>query len=324
MAPPTRTTPNPDPPPPPPPPEAWQAVMAATNANTQLIMQILQERNQGSQGNQGHNQHHFATLNQFLANGPKTFSGCVEATDADDWLVDLGKHFECSNVRPEDFVKFASFQLKDQAAEWFQQYKDSRGGRLITWDDFRQDFRAHHIPQSVVESKRQEFRNLKQGSLSVYDYNKLFQKLARFAKQDVPDEKSMIYQFRGGLREEIQLALVLFEPLRYDEFYNMALKQEAAQMRCDASRKRARDVTPSSSTQVVKQQKYWLPPPPFRQPFQQKSKGGSGFSHPPNPGFQNKTSSQAPRSSAPYHRPLSEVTCNKCQLKGHYANKCFN
>ena len=40
MAPPTRTTPNPDPPPPPPPPDAWQAVMAATNANTQLIMQL--------------------------------------------------------------------------------------------------------------------------------------------------------------------------------------------------------------------------------------------------------------------------------------------
>ena len=83
----------------------------------------------------------------------------------------------------------------------------------------------------------------------------------------------MIYQFRGGLREEIQLALVLFEPLRYDEFYNMALKQEAAQLRCDASRKRVRDVTPSSSTQVAKQQKYWLPPRPFCQPYQQKSKG---------------------------------------------------
>ena len=90
----------------------------------------------------------------------------------------------------------SSFQLNDQAAEWFQQYKDSRGGRVITWDDFRRDFRAHHIPQSVVGSKREEFRNLKQGSWSVYDYNKLFQKLARFAKQDVPDEKSMIYQFR--------------------------------------------------------------------------------------------------------------------------------
>ena len=45
---------------------------------------------------------------------------------------------------------------------------------MITWDEFRQDFKAHHIPQSMVESKREEFRNLKQGSLSVYDYNKLF------------------------------------------------------------------------------------------------------------------------------------------------------
>ena len=107
MAPPMRTTPNPDPPPPPP-PEAWQAVMATTNANTQLIMQILQERNQGH----GNNQNQFATVNQFLTNQPKSFSNCVEATYANDWLVDICKHFECSNVRPEDFVKFASFQLK--------------------------------------------------------------------------------------------------------------------------------------------------------------------------------------------------------------------
>ena len=59
---------NQDPPPPPPPPEAWQAMIAATNANTQLIMQIFQERNQANQGNQGNNQNHFATLNQFLTN----------------------------------------------------------------------------------------------------------------------------------------------------------------------------------------------------------------------------------------------------------------
>ena len=119
----------------------------------------------------------------------------------------------------------------------------------------------------MTESKREEFRNLKQGSLPVYQYNIMFQKLTRFAKQDVPDEKSMIYQVRGGLREEIQLALVLFEPRRYDEFYNMALNQETAQLKCDASKKRVRDATPSS-TQVAKRQKYWLPPPPFRQPYQ--------------------------------------------------------
>ena len=192
--------------------------MAATNAKAQMMIQLMQERNQGlgNQGNQGQGQFNhqplFPTLNQFLANQPKSFSYCVEATDADDWLVDINKHFECSNVRPEDYVKFASFQLKDQATDWFQQYKDSRGGRVITWTDFCRDFKAHHIPTSVVESKREEFRNLKKGNMSGYEYNKQSQKLARFAKKDVPDEKSMIYQFRGGLREDLQLALVLIEP----------------------------------------------------------------------------------------------------------------
>src|SRR3982750_1598426 len=111
--------------------------MADTNANTQMLIQLMQERNQGqgNQGNQGqgniNNQPQFATLNQFLANQPKSFSACVEAMDTDNCLVDINKHFECSNVRPEDYVKFASFQLKDQAADWWQQYKDSRGGRGI-------------------------------------------------------------------------------------------------------------------------------------------------------------------------------------------------
>ena len=45
----------------------------------------------------------------------------------------------------------------------------------------------------------------------------MFQRLAHFAKQDVPDENIMIYQFRGGLREDLQLALVLFKSAKYDD-----------------------------------------------------------------------------------------------------------
>ena len=99
---------------------------------------------------------------------------------------------------------------------------------------------------------------MKQGSMSVYQYNIMFQRLARFAKQDVPDEKNLIYQFRGGLREDPQLALVLLEPTKFDQFYNMALKQEVAQLKCDASKKRVRDATQSSSSSQVaaKQQKF--------------------------------------------------------------------
>ena len=85
----------------------------------------------------------------------------------------------------------------------------------------------------------------------MYQYNIQFQKLARFARQDVSDEKSMIYHFRGGLREDLQLALVLVEPTQFDQFYNMALKQEATQLKCEASQKRLRDAVQSSSSSQV-------------------------------------------------------------------------
>src|SRR6266536_2187178 len=163
--------------------------------------------------------------------------------------------------------------------------------------------------------------------MSVYQFNIKFQNLARYARQDVPDEKSMIYHFRGGLTEDLQLALILVEPTQFDQFYNMALKQEAAQFKCEASKKRLRDAVQSSSSSQVaaKQQKFWLPPPPpFRPPFQQKQSGGRGSSHPPNPSYQNKSQTQAPRTGGPPppFRPLSEVTCHKCGMKGHYSNKC--
>ena len=120
MAPPTRQIPgredvpppppapeNP-PPPPPPPTKAWKVVMAATNANTQMLIQLLQERTNQQQGNFNHGGNQFANLSQFLSNQPKTFTSCDQPFDAKDWIHDMNKHFECNNVRPKDFVKFAT------------------------------------------------------------------------------------------------------------------------------------------------------------------------------------------------------------------------
>ena len=178
-------------------------MMAATNANTQMLLQLIQERANHQQGNFQQGGNHFAYLSQFLSNQPKMFTSCDEPFDAEDWICDMNKHFECSNVRPEDYVKFATFQLKGQAAIWWQQLKDSTGGRVMTWDEFCRDFRSHYIPSSFVEEMHEKFRRLKQGGNSVYKYNVEFHKLARYALQDIPDQKSKVYQFRGGLKEDL-------------------------------------------------------------------------------------------------------------------------
>ena len=168
-------------------------MMAATNANTQMLIQLLQERANQQLGNFQHGGNQFASLSQFLSNQPKTFTSCDQPFDAEDWIRDMKKHFECSNVRLEDYVKFATFQLKGQASIWWQQLKDSRGARVMSWEEFCRDFRSHYVPSSFVEEMREKFRRLKQGGNSVYKYNVEFHELARYALQDIPDQKSKIY-----------------------------------------------------------------------------------------------------------------------------------
>ena len=123
---------------------------------------------------------------------------------------------------------------------------------MISWTDFCRDFRAHHILASVTEGMREQLLKLKQGNMCVYQYNIKFQNLARYAKQDIPDEKSKIYKFRGGLRQDLQLALILSEPTEFDQFYNLAPKQESSQIEFEASKKRLIDAVLSLfSSQVV-------------------------------------------------------------------------
>ena len=73
---------------------------------TAAIMQLLQA--QFAQRNE-HPQ--FMMLAQFLSIGPPRFSEAKDPLEADDWLAEIKKHFNANNVRPEEYVTFAAFQL---------------------------------------------------------------------------------------------------------------------------------------------------------------------------------------------------------------------
>ena len=159
----------------------------------------------------------------------------------------------------------------------------------------------------------ERFTCLKQGGSFVYKYNVEFHELARYALQDIPDQKSKIYQFRGGLREDLQLALVLHDPDEFDKFYNLVLGAKEALLRVENSKKRFRESSSSPSTQVVlKQQKYWVSPPPPRQTRQFKQSGGHGSSHPPNLAFQQRFQQQKQGNPQSQFCQPADVTCHKC------------
>jgi hypothetical protein len=50
-------------------------------------------------------------------------------------------------------------------------------GHVVTWEEFQTTFRAHHIPEGLIERKLNEFLALTQGIRTVMQYAQAFNHL---------------------------------------------------------------------------------------------------------------------------------------------------
>jgi hypothetical protein len=62
-------------------------------------------------------------------------------------------------------VLYAAGQLRGSALDWWESYP-ARDRDVLTWDQFRERFRNHHIPEGIMKMKQKEFRALKQVKLN--------------------------------------------------------------------------------------------------------------------------------------------------------------
>jgi hypothetical protein len=58
-------------------------------------------------------------------------------------------------------VLYAAGQLRGSALDWWESYL-ARDRDTLTWVQFRERFRHHHIPAGVMKMKHKEFLALKQ------------------------------------------------------------------------------------------------------------------------------------------------------------------
>ncbi|KAK1664814.1 hypothetical protein QYE76_052973 [Lolium multiflorum] len=56
------------------------------------------------------------------------------------------------------------------------------GGQVMTWADFKLKFSKYHVPPGLIKKMRDEFRELKQGRMTVVEYRDRFLTLSRLAK----------------------------------------------------------------------------------------------------------------------------------------------
>ena len=85
---------------------------------------------------------------------------------------------------------FAAHHFEGPAAEWWDNYQITYPDMAaISWDQFQRAFRTAHVASGVMALKRREFRDLRQVSRSLSEYAELFNKLARYAPDDVSTDR---------------------------------------------------------------------------------------------------------------------------------------
>jgi hypothetical protein len=104
-------------------------------------------------------------------------------------------------------VLYASGQLQRSSQTWWESYQSARPNNAppTTWQEFVRDFKAHHIPDGVIELKQEEFQNLRMGSMSVTEYHDKFAQLSRYAPNKVRDDANKQCLFFKGLYYDLRL-----------------------------------------------------------------------------------------------------------------------
>jgi hypothetical protein len=125
-----------------------------------------------------------AQMNQYFSTQPPLFHKTEEPLDADAWLHTIESKFALLSTPCSEANKalLAAPQLRGTARIWWDHYYAMQpDGHVITWEEFRTIFSAHHIPEGLIERKLNEFLALTQGTRTVMQYEQAFNHLCQYA-----------------------------------------------------------------------------------------------------------------------------------------------
>jgi hypothetical protein len=178
---------------------------------------------------------------EIVAKGGKPCSEAKEPLAADAWIRAIEAKFSvftfpCSEERK---ANFAALQLRGAAVIWWENFMTMiPAGHQITWAEFKQDFKEHHIPKGLMDIKMKELLALKQGSDTVHEYAKKFNVLCHYGGHHVDNDAKKIERFRDGLHGDLYERLDLYESNSYQDLVYKAILQKDAMSKAQKDRKR--------------------------------------------------------------------------------------
>ncbi|XP_056172375.1 uncharacterized protein LOC115667351 [Syzygium oleosum] len=109
------------------------------------------------------------------------------------WVEEFEKAFEVLECTDNEKVTLAVYQLQDNANDWWKATRDRifSEGTARTWTAFTKSFYEKYYSASARERKLAEFMKLRQGLMTVDQYEAKFARLSKFAPRMVehPDDR---------------------------------------------------------------------------------------------------------------------------------------
>jgi hypothetical protein len=144
--------------------------------------------------------------------------------DVDDWLKTVEKKLQVVHCNNKEKVLFAAYQLVGPAADWWDVYVEAHEEpETINRLESKNSFRTHHVPLGVMKLKKEEFEDLKQGSMTMSEYVTRFTQLSHYAPDNVDiDEKKQDW-FINGLNDGLAYALEVRDFINFQDMVDKTL-----------------------------------------------------------------------------------------------------
>ena len=176
-----------------------QAFVEAVGIATAAVAHASAAGNQGGPSN----------LQRFRAHHPPTFTGEGDPMVADHWFMQIEKVLEAMGITSDTTrIRLTAFQLEGEAQVWWKWAKTSRDLEAMTWAEFHELFMGKYFPATARHAKAREFLELKQGTMTVMDYEARFTELARFSDDYVATDMAKVRRFENGLKLSIRGRMV--------------------------------------------------------------------------------------------------------------------
>lgn len=148
------------------------------------FLQTLQGYMQGGKNTVQAQVKTFEVIEQFRKMGPPRLKGCEGPEVTEEWIRELEQIFQLMECTEEQKVSCATYQLAEEASYWWESHARTltpEQRQAMTWKDFKDLIMNRYFPQSYKTQKETEFLHLKQGNMTVTDYERKFNKLSRYA-----------------------------------------------------------------------------------------------------------------------------------------------